>query len=115
MKLLLIVFLFSAVLSVILGYLFIPLFKRLNVGQTILKYVEEHKSKNGTPTMGGLFFILSAIIIFFIFCDGDRYISVVSISIVLAFALVGFIDDFIKIKNKNNLGLTAIQKLIFQT
>jgi phospho-N-acetylmuramoyl-pentapeptide-transferase len=44
----------------------IPLLKRLRVGQTILKYVEEHKQKNGTPTMGGLFFIGSAIIVFFI-------------------------------------------------
>ena len=44
----------SAVLSVILGYLFIPLLKKLKIGQTILSYVKEHKSKNGTPTMGGI-------------------------------------------------------------
>ncbi len=114
MKISLIVFVLSAVLSVILGYLFIPLLKKLKIGQTILSYVKEHKSKNGTPTMGGLFFILSAIIVFFIFAKTDLYISIVSISIILAFLLVGFIDDFIKIKNKDNQGLTATQKLIFQ-
>ena len=114
MKLLLIVFLFSAVLSVILGYLSIPLLKKLKVGQTILSYVEEHKSKNGTPTMGGLFFVLSAIIVFLVFAKTDLYISIVCISIILAFLIVGFIDDYIKIKTKNNQGLTAGQKLIFQ-
>ena len=67
MKLLLTIFLFSAVLSVILGYLTIPLLKKLKIGQTILSYVDKHKSKNGTPTMGGLFFILSGIFVFFIF------------------------------------------------
>ena len=64
--------------------------------------------------MGGLFFILSAVIIFFIFARKDLYISVVCISIILAFLIVGFIDDFIKIKNKDNQGLTAGQKLVFQ-
>ena len=64
--------------------------------------------------MGGLFFILSAIITFFVFAKSDLYISVVSISIILGFLIVGFIDDFIKIKNKNNQGLTAGQKLAFQ-
>ena len=114
MKLLLTIFLFSAVLSVILGYLTIPLLKKLKIGQTILSYVDKHKSKNGTPTMGGLFFILSGIIVFFIFAKTDLYISIVSISVILAFLIVGFIDDFIKIKNKDNQGLTAGQKLIFQ-
>ncbi len=114
MKISLIVFLTSAVLSVILGYLTIPLLKKLKIGQTILSYVNEHKSKNGTPTMGGLFFILSAIIVFFLFAGEDKYISVLSICIILGFLIVGFIDDFIKIKNKENQGLTAGQKLIFQ-
>ena len=53
---------YSLILSVVLGYLIIPLLKRIKAGQTILKYVDNHKQKSGTPTMGGLFFIVSAVI-----------------------------------------------------
>ena len=114
MKLNLIAFTFSAVFSTVLGCLFIPLLKKLKVGQTILSYVKEHSLKNGTPTMGGVIFTLSAIIVFILLVKENFYISIVTISIVLAYLIVGFIDDFIKIKTKNNQGLTAIQKLIFQ-
>ena len=114
MKFILIIFLLSAVLSVILGKITIPLLKKLKFGQTILSYVTEHKTKNGTPTMGGLFFILASVIIFYAFCSKNNYLSTLSITIILAFMIVGFIDDFIKIKNKQNLGLTAKQKVVFQ-
>ena len=114
MKTFLLVFLLSSIISVLLGKIFIPLLIKLKFGQTILHYVKEHKGKDGTPTMGGLFIILSGIITFFILSRKDKYISIVAISIILAFMLVGFIDDFIKIKNKQNQGLTPLQKIIFQ-
>ena len=114
MKTYLLIFTISSIISAVLGKIFIPLLKKLKFGQTILSYVKEHKGKDGTPTMGGLFIVFSAIIAFFILSRKENYLSIVAISIVLAFMLVGFIDDFIKIKNKQNQGLTPLQKIIFQ-
>ena len=114
MKKLLIAGLCSLVLTVIAGKLIIPLLKKIKAGQTVLEYVETHKDKNGTPTMGGLFFISIAVISFFIF-GGIKYrFATVSVTIGLAFMIVGFLDDFIKIKLKHNQGLKAYQKIIFQ-
>ena len=103
----------ATLISIILGYLIIPILKKFKFKQSILGYVEEHKSKSGTPTMGGLFFVLSITISFFIFKSGFSKISVMALAITLGFFIVGFLDDFIKIKFKRNLGLTAIQKTIF--
>ena len=104
----------STLLSIILGLLTIPLLRRLKAGQTVLKYVETHKEKNGTPTMGGLFFILSAMIIFFVFKGYQGRIATVALTIGVSFMFVGFIDDFIKIKYRRNEGLKAYQKILFQ-
>ena len=106
--------LLSILLTVILGYLILPFLKRLKVGQPILKYVKEHAKKSGTPTMGGLFFIISSPALYFIFSSGKNRLGVLAVSITLAFMLVGFIADFIKINLRKNEGLTARQKLIFQ-
>ena len=67
MKSIIFAIILSAILSIVLGIITIPLLRKLKAGQTVLKYVETHKEKNGTPTMGGLFFILSAVVIFIIF------------------------------------------------
>ena len=113
MKTLLLTGLLSLVLSVVSGFLIIPLLKKLKAGQTVLKYVQTHKEKNGTPTMGGLFFIVPSVIVSFIF-GGYGKMSSVAVAIGLSFMLVGFIDDFIKIKYRKNEGLKAYQKIIFQ-
>ena len=104
----------SLILTLVSGKILIPLLKKIKAGQTVLKYVENHKSKNGTPTMGGLFFVLSASIIFLLFGGYNGRIAIVSLSIGLAFLVVGFIDDFIKIHFRQNEGLKAYQKIIFQ-
>ena len=104
----------SSIITVILGFITIPLLKRLKFKQPILEYVSEHKSKSGTPTMGGIFFVLSAVICAFIFANGDKGILIVSVSIILGFFVIGLIDDFLKIKMSRNLGLTAKQKIFFQ-
>lgn len=110
--------LFALILSLILTYfagkLFIPVLNKIKANQTVLKYVEVHKEKNGTATMGGLFFILSAALIFFVFGGGQSRLALVSLTIGLAFLVVGFIDDYIKIKFKQNEGLKAYQKIVFQ-
>lgn len=87
----------------------------MKVGQPILKYVEEHNIKKGTPTMGGIFVVLSSVCAYFIFCGFKGVIGLVSVCIGLAYMLVGFLDDFLKIKYKDNKGLSAKQKILFQT
>ncbi len=109
-----IIFLISLLSTLLIGKLIIPLLKKLKAGQTILQYVKEHKAKEGTPTMGGLFCIIPPCIIFFIFCGFLNRVSLVCVAIGLAYLLVGFLDDFIKIKYKKNEGLKAYQKIIFQ-
>lgn len=115
LKILLIAAASSFLLSVAAGLLVVPLLKRLKAGQPVLKYVKEHKGKDGTPTMGGLFFIPSAAIVFFAFGGGSGRVAAVSLTIGAAFMAVGFLDDFLKIKLKRNEGLKAYQKIIFQT
>ncbi len=87
--------------------------KRLGYGQSILNYVKEHKDKNGTPTMGGIFILLSVILTFFIFSGKNKRLAVMALTISIAFLIIGALDDLIKIKFKRNLGLTAIQKSVF--
>ena len=106
--------LFSFFLSVIIAIACIPILKKVKAGQTILSYVKEHESKNGTPTMGGFIFVIAIIISFFLLGKVSG-IAIVSISITTAFALVGFLDDLIKVKSRENEGLKPLQKIIFQT
>ena len=112
MKILILACLISILLTYICIKITLPILKRKKAGQTILHYVEAHKEKNGTPTMGGLFFILPSVLVYFIF--SPNRISGVAVAIGLAFMVVGFIDDFIKIKFNQNEGLKAYQKIIFQ-
>ena len=113
MKIYLLAVLISFGLAVMSGVLTIPLLKKIKAGQTVLKYVETHKEKNGTPTMGGLFFIIPSVIVFFLL-GGSGRMAGVAVSLGLAFLIVGFLDDFIKIKFKQNEGLKPYQKIIFQ-
>lgn len=109
----------SIVLSLTLCALFIPLLKRLKAGQNILVYVKEHKEKQGTPTMGGLAFIVAvllAVIIFMPHVVLARYrTSIVALVIGLSYLCIGFLDDLLKKRHKENLGFTALQKFTFQT
>jgi len=104
----------SLLLSFVSGLFVIPLLKRIKCGQPILKYVETHKDKSGTPTMGGLFFVLSAAVVYIAFGGYAGKLGIVSLSIGLSYMLVGFLDDFIKIKTHKNEGLKPYQKIVFQ-
>lgn len=86
--------------------------KKLKAGQTVLHYVDKHEGKSGTPTMGGVGFLLAVSIVTLIFCN--EKMAVVALCVSLGYGLVGFLDDFIKIKLKRNLGLKAYQKIIGQ-
>ncbi|MBQ8291659.1 MAG: phospho-N-acetylmuramoyl-pentapeptide-transferase [Clostridia bacterium] len=108
----------AAIVAFALSFIFcmtlIPALKRFKAGQNILSYVKEHKSKGGTPTMGGLAFIPAASIASALFIQKVQRTEVLCIVVGLAFMIVGLIDDFLKQKHKENLGLKAWQKFAFQ-
>ena len=82
--------------------------------QPIYEYVDNHNSKQGTPTMGGLIFLFSACVIVLI-SNRINSLGAVAAIVTLAYGLIGFTDDFLKIKTKHNMGLKPYQKLIAQT
>lgn len=105
--------------SAVLGLLLIPVLKRLNVGQRISIFVgDNHKKKEGTPTMGGIIFILSTLLMTFFLIITNKIEYTTNLGIVLivfiGYAIIGFLDDYLSIKRKNNEGLTEIQKLFGQ-
>ena len=105
--------------SVVLGLILIPLLKTLRVGQKISEFVgEAHRKKEGTPTMGGLIFIIPTIIITLGLVLSKKVDYTSNLGIVLlvfiGYTLIGFLDDFLSIKKGNNEGLTVYQKLFMQ-
>ena len=114
----LITLIFSFILSVILAPIVIPYLRKMKFGQSIREEgPESHQKKAGTPTMGGLIFItsiiISTLVLSFVF-DKLTTQTIVLLIILVGFGLIGFLDDFIKVVLKRNLGLTSIQKLIGQ-
>ncbi len=107
-------FLVAAIISIAIGAITIPLLKKLKFGQNILSYVSEHDYKSGTPTVGGIIFIPSCIIAYYVFRSEENRLSEVCVAVFVAYALVGFIDDFIKIKLHRNEGLNPVQKTLFE-
>ena len=117
-------------ITALLGFVAIPALKKLKFGQTILDIGPAwHKSKNGTPTMGGVMFIAGVIISFaagiaILWASGaikldatgsQQLIKAISAVIMaVLFGFIGFVDDFIKVKKKRNEGLTPMQKIIMQ-
>jgi len=106
--------LIALIIAFIVSALVTPvIIKTVKARQTILHYVDNHLSKQGTPTMGGIAFIL-AVIVAMLF---SKFLgsSLMSLAVMVAYGVVGGLDDFIKIKFKQNLGLRAYQKIIAQT
>lgn len=114
MKGYLLAFCASAFTSIICGFLVVPLLRKLKIGQSILHYVKEHAGKDGTPTMGGVFFIISSTIVALAFLGFKNRLAMVVCCIGVAYALVGFIDDYVKIRRRENEGLKPYQKVLFQ-
>lgn len=107
-------FLVSLISAAIIGPLTLPMLRRLKFGQTVRDDgPKSHLIKNGTPTMGGIIFILSTIIAI---SFTGRYSSEIAfaLSFMLLFGFVGFLDDYIKVVLKRSLGLRAYQKIILQ-
>ena len=105
--------------SAFLGLILIPLLKKLHVGQRISIFVgESHRKKEGTPTMGGLIFIIPTLLATLALLLTNKLTLTQDLIIVLVvfigYAVIGFLDDFLSIKKKNNEGLTTYQKLFSQ-
>jgi phospho-N-acetylmuramoyl-pentapeptide-transferase len=106
-------FMLSFSVALVLMPWIIKLIRKFSCSQTILKYVEEHKSKQGTPTMGGVVFFVTTLLVAVIMLNYSTPVAM-CIAVGVGFALVGFMDDFIKVKLKQNLGLRPYQKIVGQ-
>lgn len=108
----------SFILSILLGFIIIPILKK-NANQRISIYLKEtHKNKDKTPTMGGVIFIIPVILIMLILMLLKKielnYSLILVIFTFLSYSLIGFIDDFLIIKNNNNKGLSERAKFLLQ-
>ena len=123
----------SFLIAFLLGFVLIPWLRKLKFGQTILDIGPAwHKSKQGTPVMGGIMFIVSTILSVVVVLVTDHLMGgnlfssehvmpdtlkvklVAGVILAIGLGLVGFADDYIKVVKKRNLGLTEIQKTIPQ-
>ncbi|WP_413380012.1 phospho-N-acetylmuramoyl-pentapeptide-transferase [Alkalihalobacillus sp. 1P02AB] len=110
--------LLSFLIAVLLSPVFIPFLRRLKFGQSIREEgPESHQKKSGTPTMGGIVIVI-ALLLATVFIS-MRFLSfsqeiLLLLFVTVGFGLVGFLDDYIKVVKKRNLGLTSKQKLFGQ-
>lgn len=107
----------SFILAYLLGKILIPILHRMKYGQSIREEgPKAHMKKQGTPTIGGLIFIISTFIVTILYSvfyvKTLKNDAVIILLIFLAFGFVGFLDDYLKIRRKKNLGLRAYQKMI---
>lgn len=100
------------IVTLIFGKFVIWMNKRHKAQQNILHYVDNHSDKQGTPTMGGVMFIIPTCIVALSFAGLDNKFCVVAVAALLAYGVLGFLDDFLKVRHKENLGLKAYQKMI---
>lgn len=100
--------------SLALGPITLPMLRRLKFGQSIREEgPKSHQAKSGTPTMGGIMILIAVTVASLIFVGGSQEVWL-ALFIMLGHGVIGFIDDFIKVVLKRNLGLKARQKLLGQ-
>ncbi len=105
----------ALLISFLFGNKVIEKLKKLKIGQYIREEgPERHKSKQGTPTMGGILIILSTVIPALLWVKLNNQFLWIMLLTILGFGIIGFIDDYKKITKKNNLGLTAKQKFLLE-
>ena len=113
------VVMFSFILSIILGFILIPFLRKKKLDQVLNRYLEQtHKKKSGTPTMGGIIFIIPAVLIILFLLILNivelNYSLIIVLFTFLSYSFIGFIDDYlIIIKNSNN-GLSEGTKFVLQ-
>ena len=116
-------------ITALTGFWLIPFLRRLKFGQTILDIGPKwHMKKQGIPTMGGLMFIagitLATFAGLFMLTGDPRFVFgssvregmgvILGLVMALAYGMVGFVDDYIKVVKKRNMGLSAKQKMVMQ-
>ena len=112
-KILILTFVIGVIIALILGPITIPLLRRLKFGQNIREEgPKSHLKKAGTPTMGGVMFILSTTIVMFVMSDSFSEKGMVALYSLIAFGFIGFLDDLLKILKKQSEGLKAWQKML---
>ena len=123
---LILAFVIAFAVSAVVGFFLVPYLKRIKAGQSIKENGPTwHMSKQGTPTMGGIMFIIGSsvaavICIAFLWLNGGAETQLMLVKVMagalmaVGFGIVGFLDDYISIKKHRNLGFTEIQKLILQ-
>ena len=104
------------VLTGVIGYFLLPVLRALKAGQSIREVGPTwHNSKAGTPMMGGLMFVLGLVVCLLVNIPTvEDYTVFYVLGLSLCYGLVGFLDDFFKLKFKRNLGLTSFQKAALQ-
>ena len=112
-----ITFIITTLLSSLITFISIPVLKKIKIKQIIREEgPKKHYQKQGTPTMGGVFFIPIGILISnILYFNNQDYKIILTLSLlIISFMLIGLIDDFISLKKKFNTGLTSNQKLVLQ-
>jgi phospho-N-acetylmuramoyl-pentapeptide-transferase len=105
--------LMSFFITILLGKILIPVLHRLKFGQSEREEgPKSHKKKAGTPTMGGIMFILASIITMLVIVKSPTNEAMIALYAFVGFGIIGALDDGLKIYKKNNLGLRAYQKMI---
>ena len=105
----------SLFLCIILGPWLIRKLREFQIGQHIREDgPKSHQKKAGTPTMGGVLIIISILVPTLLWADLRHLYVWIALFALLAFGVIGFIDDYAKVMNKRNLGLTAMKKLGLQ-
>ncbi len=104
----------SFVVAVLIGPYVIEMLRKLKAGQTErAEGLESHQKKTGTPTMGGVIFLLPVVLIGIFYGASHKEVIPVLI-LTIGFGIIGFLDDYIKVVRKHNLGLRAWQKILGQ-
>lgn len=105
--------------AIVFGLVLIPILRRKKIGQRISIYVgDTHKKKEGTPTMGGLIFVIPTVLATLLLLLTGKIEFTPNLLIILfvfvGYSFIGFLDDYLSLKKKNNEGLTTYQKLFLQ-
>ena len=100
-------------MAIVLGPIVIPWLKKLKLGKVMYELGPDHAAKAGTPQMGGIIFALPALIaaVAFSYKDGGWDFLLIALVSALGFGLIGFLDDFLKVRKHSSEGLTPKQKL----
>jgi len=97
-------FLLCFCLTLLFCFIVLPILKKAKAKQEILKYVSQHETKSGTPTMGGIAFLLATLLTCPFVFGQDSTLAYLTLAITIGYGVVGFLDDFIKVFSNGILG-----------